>query len=85
MLALTRKQGESIIIGHDIEITVVEVQGDRVKLGIAAPRQVPIYRKEIYLEIEQANKDAIKTSKTSLESVKSLLKTDKNKINVKKG
>ena len=75
MLALTRKKNESIMIGNDIEITILEVRGDKVKLGIEAPNQIPIYRKEIYLDIQQANQEATKTSKTSLQLVKSLFST----------
>ena len=49
MLALSRKTGESIVIGNDVEITVLEIRGDQVKVGINAPKSVPIYRKEIYI------------------------------------
>ena len=52
MLALTRKKGESLIINNNIEITVLEIRGDQIKLGIAAPREVPVYRKEVYLQIQ---------------------------------
>ena len=62
MLALSRKPGESIVIGNDIEITVLEVKGDQVKIGIDAPKSVPIYRKEIYLQIEESNKEAAKSN-----------------------
>ncbi|HKL98292.1 MAG TPA: carbon storage regulator CsrA [Mobilitalea sp.] len=58
MLALSRKVNESIIIGNDIEITVLEVKGDQIKIGISAPKSVPIYRKEIYLQIQESNKKA---------------------------
>jgi carbon storage regulator len=58
MLALSRRINESIIIGNDIEITVLEVKGDQVKIGISAPKSVPIYRKEIYLQIKESNKEA---------------------------
>ena len=58
MLALSRKINESIMIGNDIEITILEVKGDQVKIGINAPKAVPIYRKEIYLQIQQSNKEA---------------------------
>ena len=59
MLALSRKINESIMIGHDIEITVLEIKGEQVKLGINAPKSVPLYRKEIYVQIQEANKEAV--------------------------
>lgn len=64
MLALSRRINESIIIGNDIEITVLEVKGDQVKIGINAPKSVPIYRKEIYLQIKESNREAAETSAT---------------------
>lgn len=51
MLVLTRKTNQSIVIGDDIEVTVVEVRGVQVRLGINAPKEIPIYRREIYEEI----------------------------------
>ena len=54
MLALSRKKDEAIIINDDIEITVIEIKGDQVKLGITAPKSVPIYRKEVYVQIKEA-------------------------------
>jgi len=58
MLALTRKAGQSIIIGENIEITVVEVKGDQVKLSIKAPKEVPVHRQEIYEQIRKENRAA---------------------------
>lgn len=58
MLVLTRCLDQSIKIGDDIEITVVEVRGDQVRLGVAAPRDVTVHRKEIYLQIQQENRAA---------------------------
>ncbi len=58
MLALSRKKNEAIIINDDIEITVIEIKGDQVKLGISAPKAVPIYRKEVYAQILASNKEA---------------------------
>ena len=52
MLALARKVNESIMIGNDIEITVLEIKGDQIKLGVKAPKSVPIYRKELYVQIQ---------------------------------
>ncbi|MEG9295778.1 carbon storage regulator CsrA [Mangrovibacillus sp. Mu-81] len=60
MLVLTRKTGEAIQIGEDIEISVVSVKGDQVKLGINAPKNFEIHRKEIYLTIQEENADASK-------------------------
>ena len=58
MLVLTRKVGESIVIGEDIEVTVLEVRGEQVKLGIRAPRSVAVHRKEVYLAIQAENREA---------------------------
>ncbi len=58
MLALSRKKDEAIVINDDIEITVIEIKGDQVKLGISAPKAVPIYRKEVYIQILDSNKEA---------------------------
>lgn len=58
MLALARKVNESIMIGNDIEITVLEIKGDQIKLGVKAPESVPIYRKELYVQIQEENKQA---------------------------
>ena len=62
MLALSRKVNESIIIGNEIELTILEVKGDQVKIGINAPKSVPVYRKEIYVQIKEANKEAAETT-----------------------
>ena len=58
MLALSRKKDEAVIINDDIEITIIEIKGDHVKIGISAPKSVPIYRKEVYMQIQNANKEA---------------------------
>lgn len=71
MLALTRKKGESIIINNNIEISILEMRGDQVKIGISAPKEVPVYRKEVYLQIQEENKAAI--SSDSLEALKNIL------------
>ena len=59
MLALSRKKNEALVINNDIEITVLDIRGDQVKIGISAPKEVPIYRKEVYLQIQEANKEAM--------------------------
>lgn len=56
MLALSRKKGEAIIVNNDIELTILEIKGDQVKVGISAPKSVPVYRKEVYLQIQEENK-----------------------------
>ena len=58
MLVLTRKRDEKIIIGDDIIITVVDVRGEQVKLGIEAPRHIPVHREEVYREIQEENRKA---------------------------
>ncbi len=59
MLVLSRKKGESIMVGEQIELVVVSVEGDTVRLGINAPKHVEIHRKEVYLSIRNANQEAI--------------------------
>lgn len=59
MLALSRKKGEAIVLNNDIEITILEVKGEQVKIGISAPKEVPIYRKEVYMQIQESNKAAM--------------------------
>ncbi|MBQ8591895.1 MAG: carbon storage regulator CsrA [Lachnospiraceae bacterium] len=71
MLALTRKKGEAIVINNNIELTVLEIKGDQVKIGITAPKEVPIYRKEVYVQIQEANKEAMNTD--GLDALKKLL------------
>lgn len=58
MLVLTRKKDQSIIINENIEITVLEVQGDQVRIGINAPRDISIHRKEVFVQISEENKKA---------------------------
>lgn len=71
MLALSRKKEEAIIINNDIEITILEVKGDQVKLGITAPKSVPIYRKEVYMQIQAANQEAAEVQ--GMDALKKLL------------
>lgn len=59
MLVLTRRPGESIRIGTDITITVLEVRGDQVRVGIDAPRSVKVHREEVFQEIERTNTEAV--------------------------
>jgi carbon storage regulator len=74
MLALTRRIGETIVIGDDIEVTVIAVTGEQIKLGIHAPRNISIHRKEIYLQIQEENKAAAATSDASAKALQELFK-----------
>ena len=62
MLVLTRKKDQALVIGDDIEITVLDIQGDQIRLGVEAPKNVKIFRKELYLEILEENKSAVKST-----------------------
>ncbi len=57
MLVLTRKSNQSIMIGDDIEVSVLAIVGEKVRIGIQAPRDVPVFRKEVYLEIQDEHRD----------------------------
>ncbi len=70
MLALTRKKGESIVINNNIEVSVLEIRGDQIKIGVSAPKDVPIYRKEVYLQIQEETKESMKVD--GLEALQNL-------------
>lgn len=74
MLVLTRRLKESIMIGDDIEISILSIEGDQIKLGISAPKNVDIHRKEIYLAIQQENSSATQTGASSIESLSNFFK-----------
>ena len=71
MLALTRTKGESLVINNNIEISILEVRGDQIKIGITAPKDVPIYRKEVYKQIQEENRASV--SAEGLEALKKML------------
>lgn len=73
MLALSRKLNESIVINNDIEITILEIKGEQVKIGIQAPKSVPVYRKELYVQIQESNKEAT-SQENAAEVLKNLFK-----------
>ena len=79
MLVLTRRANQSIMIGHEIVVTVLEVRGDQVRLGIKAPRSIDVHREEIFAQLQQANRDAVRTSKEGLESLEDLPRGSENK------
>lgn len=62
MLILTRKAGEAVAIGDDIQVSVVEIKGTQVKLGIRAPKNIEVHREEIYLKIQEENRRAAQVS-----------------------
>jgi carbon storage regulator len=72
VLVLTRRANQSIMIGHEIVVTVLEVRGDQVRLGIKAPRSIDVHREEIFAQLQEANRDAVKPSKQALESLQGL-------------
>ncbi len=78
MLVLTRSINEAIMIGDDVEITIVDVKGDKVRVGIRAPSSVPVHRKEVYLAIKQANVEAALSLPESLDEVNKLLERKKD-------
>ncbi|MGC8971100.1 MAG: carbon storage regulator CsrA [bacterium] len=69
MLVLTRKRGQSILVGDDVEITVLEIDRDHVKLGISAPKAIKVYRRELYEEIKKTNVESIVKNKNLLEGL----------------
>jgi len=79
LLVLTRKKGEKIVIGDNIVLTVVDIKGDQIQLGIEAPRDIPVHREEVYKEIQEENIKSRKTEKLSLESIQKLLEKNKGK------
>jgi carbon storage regulator len=66
MLVLSRQRDETIMIGDDIEITVVDIRGDKVRLGITAPATIPVHRKEVYEAIQRENREAAKVKMEDL-------------------
>jgi carbon storage regulator len=75
MLVLTRKLQESIKIGNDIEITVLAIEGDQIKLGISAPKNIEIHRKEIFISIQEENN---KAAQSSIDSINQLFMIKKD-------
>ena len=73
MLVLTRKSNQSIMIGDEIEVSVLAIMGEKVRIGIQAPRDVPVFRKEVYLEIQQ--EQATGDSKDARDEVDAALRT----------
>ena len=74
MLVLTRRSGESVMVGDDIVITVLEVRGEVIRLGIRAPRTVQVHREEIYRELQAANREAASPAESAVEALAGALR-----------
>ncbi len=70
MLVLSRQRDESIMIGEDVVVTVVDVRGDRVRLGIDAPSEIPVHRREVYEAIHRENQRAAATKPEDLDTIR---------------
>jgi carbon storage regulator len=73
LLILTRKVGEAVAIGDDIQVSIVEIKGTQVKLGIQAPKSIEVHREEIYQKIQEENRRAAQVSKDALGAVEDLV------------
>ena len=73
MLVLTRRSGESVMIGNDVIITVLEARGDVIRLGIQAPRDVQVHREEVYRELQAANREAASPTEDEVRAVSQML------------
>jgi carbon storage regulator len=73
VLVLSRRPGESVMIGHDVVITVLEVRGDVVRVGIKAPREVQVHREEVYLELQKENQAAATASDSAADALAGML------------
>lgn len=78
MLVLTRKVNQSIVIGDDIEVVVLEVRGEQVRLGVRAPKRIAVHRKEVYEQIRQENLNAASVSTDDLSSLQARLAEEGN-------
>jgi carbon storage regulator len=74
VLVLTRRSGESVMVGDDVVITVLDTRGDVVRLGIMAPRSVQVHREEVYRELQRANREAASPSDTAVEALSRALR-----------
>jgi carbon storage regulator len=79
VLVLTRRPGESVMIGDDIVVTVLDVRGDVVRVGIKAPRSVQVHREEVYRELQKANREAASPTDTAVQGLSRMLETSGQK------
>ena len=73
MLVLTRRAGESLMVGDDVVVTVLDVRGDVVRIGIKAPRSVQVHREEVYRELQRANREAASPSDLAVEALTKMI------------
>ena len=79
MLVLTRKRNQSIMVNDNIELTIIDIQGDQVRVGINAPKDVKIFRKEVYVEMTEANQKASNVTMDALSILKNAIIKQKSK------
>jgi carbon storage regulator len=77
VLVLTRRPGESVMIGDDVVITVLDVRGDVVRLGINAPRSIQVHREEVYRELQRVNREAASPSDVAVQALTRMLRPDR--------
>jgi carbon storage regulator len=76
MLVLTRRPGQSVMVGDDVVVTVLEVRGEVIRLGIQAPRAVQVHREEVYRELQRANQEAARPTDSAVRAVSDLLRPE---------
>ena len=79
MLVLTRKRNQSIMVNDNIELTIIDIQGDQVRVGINAPKDVKVFRKEVYVEMKEANQKASNVTMDALSILKNAIIKQKSK------
>ena len=79
MLVLTRKRNQSIVVNDNIELTIIDIQGDQVRVGINAPKDVKVFRKEVYIEMTEENQRASNVQMDALNMLKIAIRNQKNK------
>jgi carbon storage regulator len=79
MLVLTRRAGESVMIGDDVVITVLEARGDVIRLGIQAPRDVQVHREEVWKELQAANREAASPTEDAVQALNRMLRSPDDK------
>ena len=76
MLVLTRRPGESVMVGDDVVVTVLDVRGDVVRLGIMAPRSIQVHREEVYRELQKADREAVSPRDVAVRALSRMLRTE---------